>query len=121
MWHAAKDHLKINEGEGKEDMSLSTSGLSHRPFTAASPVRIRLGIPAQGTDHPCNPRTGRSATIDWKEDRGCAYRQVDNDRMDREVVKVRVILLHTTAKTAWVPARPSNKAPLIHWDNSNFL
>ena len=61
MWLAAKDHSKINEGEGKENnMAPSTSGLSHCPFTAESGVRIPLELPyaqiAQLAEHPLHTR-----------------------------------------------------------------
>ena len=49
MWLAAKDHLKINEGEGKEICHLSGIGLTHPPFTR----KIRGSIPLGGTIGVC--------------------------------------------------------------------
>ena len=99
-------------------MAPSTSGQVTALSRRFRWVRIPLASPVQSTDHLW-PHVRVNTSIDWKEDRGCAYRQVDSDRMDRKVVKVRITT--TTAKTAWIPARPSNKAPLIHWDDSNFF
>ena len=45
MWHAAKDHSNLNEGEGKEICHLSGIGLTHPPFTR----KIRGSIPLGGT------------------------------------------------------------------------
>ena len=47
MWHAAKDHSNQNDGEGKEKMALSSSGLGHRVFIPATWVRVPLESPLE--------------------------------------------------------------------------
>ena len=65
MWHAAKDHSNLNEGEGKEwnKYASMVKWSRHSPFTRVARVRLPLEVPV-GVPIPVHASRGQSCGVD---------------------------------------------------------